>query len=130
MPKLLKIYVCKLFKFFNFVLIVKILLSYFLVKIYLDWFVGMQIKKQIRKDIYRIILMQTLFKRNSYKNNQFNGLDWSLLVKHLVIKDIHNSWLYCVPSSRGLVKQYNQELCISLISYKNTEVSNNNLHKY
>ena len=26
---------------------------------------------------------------------QFNGLDWSLLVKHLVIKDIHNSWLYC-----------------------------------
>ena len=33
----------------------------------------------------------------------FNGLDWSLLVKHLVIKD--------------LVKQYNQELCISLIIY-------------
>ena len=26
---------------------------------------------------------------------QFNGLDWSLLVKHLVIEDIHNSWLYC-----------------------------------
>ena len=24
-----------------------------------------------------------------------NGLDWSLLVKHLVIGDIHNSWLYC-----------------------------------
>ena len=52
-------------------------------------------------------------------------------------EDIHNSWLYCftnplelgtrhrqpyddvkakhvfVPNSRGLVKQYNQELCIS-----------------
>ena len=28
----------------------------------------------------------------------FNGLDWSLLVKHLVIKDIHNSWLYCFTS--------------------------------
>ena len=65
-------------------------------------------------------------------------------MKHLVIKDIHNSWLYCftnplelgirvslshrqsyehthgwrcesetcVPSWRGFVKQYNQELCI------------------
>ena len=45
-----------------------------------------------------------------------------------VFEDIQNSWLYCfpnplelgtfrfrtrVPSSRGLVKQYNQELCIS-----------------
>ena len=38
-------------------------------------------------------------------------------------EDIHNSWLYCftnpleigtrVPISRGLMKQYNQELCIS-----------------
>ena len=26
---------------------------------------------------------------------QFNGLDWSLLVKHLDYEDIHNSWLYC-----------------------------------
>ena len=25
----------------------------------------------------------------------FNGLDWSLLVKHLDYEDIHNSWLYC-----------------------------------
>ena len=25
----------------------------------------------------------------------FNGLDRSLLVKHLVIEDIHNSWFYC-----------------------------------
>ena len=61
---------------------------------------------------------------------QFNGLDWSLLVKHLVIKDIHAECAECVntfgwrcesetrvPSSRGLVKQYNQELCISLITF-------------
>ena len=27
--------------------------------------------------------------------NYFNGLDWSLLVKHLVIEDVRNSWLYC-----------------------------------
>jgi len=60
--------------------------------------------------------------------NQFNGLDWSFLVKHLEFEGIHNSWLYCftnplerfrtytygwrcesetrVPSSRGLVKQH------------------------
>jgi len=25
----------------------------------------------------------------------FNDLNWSLLVKHLVIEDVHNSWLYC-----------------------------------
>jgi len=25
----------------------------------------------------------------------FNDLNWNLLVKHLVIEDIHNSWLYC-----------------------------------
>ena len=25
----------------------------------------------------------------------FNGRDWNLLAKHLVIEDIHNSWLYC-----------------------------------
>ena len=25
---------------------------------------------------------------------QFNGLNWSLLVKHLEFEDIHNSWLY------------------------------------
>ena len=57
-------------------------------------------------------------------HQQFNGLDWSLLVKHLEFEDGHNSWLYWftnplefpsswTPSSRGLVKQYNQELCIS-----------------
>ena len=28
-------------------------------------------------------------------HSQFNGLDWSLLVKHLAIKDIHNPWLFC-----------------------------------
>ena len=64
-----------------------------------------------------------------------------MVTRHLIIEDIHNSWLYCftnplelgtrvslshrqpymsihtrVPSSRGLVKQYNQELCISSIS--------------
>ena len=27
--------------------------------------------------------------------DQFNGLDWSLLVKHLELEDKHNSWLYC-----------------------------------
>ena len=63
--------------------------------------------------------------------NHFNGLDWSLLVKHLVIEDMHNSWLNCftnplelgtrcesktrVPSSKGFVKQFNQELCISSV---------------
>ena len=44
--------------------------------------------------------------------NYFNGLDSSLLVKHLVIKDGTR-----VPSSRRLVKQYNKELSISLISH-------------
>ena len=42
-------------------------------------------------------------------------------MKHLDYEVTHNSWLYCftnpldprVPSSRGLVKQYNQELCLS-----------------
>ena len=58
-----------------------------------------------------------------WKRYKFNGLDWSLLVKHLDYEYIHNSWLYCftislesetrVPISRGLVKQYNQGLCIS-----------------
>ena len=37
--------------------------------------------------------------RNTWivKQNQerFNGLNWSLLVKHLVIEDVHNSWLSC-----------------------------------
>ena len=47
---------------------------------------------------------------------QFNGLDWSLLVKHLEFEDIHNSWLYCFTN--GLVEQYNQELCISSKSKK------------
>ena len=51
------------------------------------------------------------------------SLDWNLLMKQLVIEYIHNSWWdtygwRCeswtpVPSSRGLVKQYNQELYIS-----------------
>ena len=27
--------------------------------------------------------------------SQFNGLNWSLLVKHLEFEDMHNSWLYC-----------------------------------
>ena len=37
------------------------------------------------------------FPKKEYKTwlkEHFNGLDWSLLVKHLVIEDIHNSWLY------------------------------------
>ena len=56
-------------------------------------------------------------------------------MKHLVIEDVHNSWLYCfsnpfklgtrvsllhhdesetrVPSLKGFVKQYNQE-CVHL----------------
>ena len=42
-------------------------------------------------------------------------------MKHLVIGDIHDSSLYCFTNplepetSRGLVKQYNQELYISPI---------------
>ena len=49
----------------------------------------------------------------------FYGTNWMKSLK--LLKDIHNSWLYCFtnppePSSGGLVKQYNQELCISSIS--------------
>ena len=69
---------------------------------------------------------------------QINGLDWSLLVKHLEFEDIHNSHTYgwrCesetrVPSSRGLVKQYNQELCISLNIIKLFEKVRGSLFKY
>ena len=48
----------------------------------------------------------------------FNGLDF--LVKHLVIKDIHTilgyivSLIFLNPLSSGLVKQYNQKLCVYL----------------
>ena len=38
------------------------------------------------------------------KNDHFNGLDWSLLVKHLAIEDIHNSWLYCFTNPFKLAK--------------------------
>ena len=31
--------------------------------------------------------------------NQFNGLDWSLSVKHLEFEDTHNSWLYCFTNA-------------------------------
>ena len=41
-----------------------------------------------------------------YSKHHFNDLNWSLLVKHLVV-----SWLYCL-TNKGFVKQYNQELCI------------------
>ena len=65
--------------------------------------------------------------------NAINGLDWSLLVKHLEL-EIYTTLGYIVllillnlghvfrfrivesetrvPSSKGIVKQYNQELCI------------------
>ena len=57
-----------------------------------------------------------------------------LFIMIVFFEDIHNSWLYCftnplelgttddafvssaVCGSRGLVKQYNQELCISSIT--------------
>ena len=55
--------------------------------------------------------------------NQFNGLDWSLLVKHLEFEGhvfrFRKNETY-VPSLRGLVKQYNQQLCIS------SEITNSN----
>ena len=76
--------------------------------------------------------------------DHFNGLDRSLLVKHLVIEGIHNSWLHCFTNSlelgtrvslshrehirltwkrsRGFVKQYNQELCISLTTFWSCEL--------
>ena len=42
-----------------------------------------------------VILNTTHELISNLRNNHFNGLDWSLLVIHLVIEDIHNSWLYC-----------------------------------
>ena len=42
--------------------------------------------------IYRSPLGEFWWKICIYK---FNGLDWSLLVKHLEFEDVHNSWLYC-----------------------------------
>ena len=45
----------------------------------------------------------------------FNGLDWSLLVKHLELK-IHTTLGYIVSLillNLGYVKQYKQELCLS-----------------
>ena len=38
-------------------------------------------------------------KRGKNKKNEFNGLDWSLLMKHLEFEDIHNSWSYCFTAS-------------------------------
>ena len=68
----------------------------------------------------------------------FNGLDWSLLVKHPVIEDVHNFWLYRftseLGSSRGFVKRYNQKLCISLttsVSFKASTVYCSSIsHRY
>ena len=64
-------------------------------------------------------LKTTQNKKENNKYYQFNGLDWSLLVKHLEFEDKHNSWLYCFTNrlKLGLVKQYNQELCISSNKY-------------
>ena len=42
--------------------------------------------------------------QNKFNSNAVKG--------KLVFEDIHNSWLYCFTSSKGFVKQYNQELCI------------------
>ena len=53
------------------------------------------------------------------RHSIFNKNEFAL---YNFFKDMHNSWLYCyilycsetrVPSSRGIVKQYNKELCIS-----------------
>ena len=38
-------------------------------------------------------------KKIFFSQLHFNGLDWSLLVKHLEIGDIHNSWLYCYTNT-------------------------------
>ena len=38
---------------------------------------------------------EMLFKNWTVYTFYFSRLDWSLLVKHLAIEDIHNSWLYC-----------------------------------
>ena len=32
---------------------------------------------------------------------QFNGLDWSLLVKHLEFEEVHNSWLYTANDAKA-----------------------------
>ena len=47
--------------------------------------------------------------RFSFFKNQFNGLDWSLLVKHLDYEDMHNPWLYCFTNFFSLNYSLNSE---------------------
>ena len=64
------------------------------------------IKHLIRMMIWRISQTSTWFnyQKNAFYIQYFNGLDWSLLVKHLDYEDIHNSWLYCFTNPLEIAK--------------------------
>ena len=55
----------------------------------------------------------------NHQINRFNGLDRSLLVKHLVIKDVHNSWLYCFTNTVELGTRVSLSHCQPYVSTHN-----------
>ena len=57
-----------------------------------------ELQKKICPVRYYFILLKRKMQIFNNNVNHFNGLDRSLLVKHLVIEDIYNSWLYCITN--------------------------------